>query len=91
MRILVWNFVMQVAKDLPEAARRPTNVSLNVALVAEAKRLGLNISRACEDGLSQQIASERARQWKADNADSIASWNAWVEAGGLPLARHRQF
>lgn len=82
---------MQVAKDISESPRKPTNVSLNVALVAEAKRLGLNISRACEDGLAQQIASERARQWKREHADTIADWNAWVEAGGLPLARHRQF
>jgi len=82
---------MQMLTDCPETSRKPTNVSLNAALVAEAKRLGLNISRACEEGLTRQIAEERARQWKRENADSMAAWNTWAERGGLPLRRHRQF
>lgn len=82
---------MQSLTDLPETARKATNVSLNVALVAEARRLGLNISRACEDGLARQIAEERARQWRQDNAQGIAEWNAWTEREGLPLRRHRAF
>lgn len=82
---------MQILTEFPETSRKPTNVSLNTALVAEAKRLGLNISRACEEGLSRQIAEEQARQWKRDNAESIAAWNDWAERGGMPLRRHRQF
>ena len=82
---------MQMLTDFPDTGRKPTNVSLNTVLVAEAKRLGLNISRACEEGLARQIAEERALQWKRENADSMASWNEWAERGGLPLRRQRQF
>lgn len=76
---------------LAGGARKPTNVSLNVALVSEARALGVNISRACESGLARQIAEERGRRWKAENAEALASSNAHVEAHGLPLARHRPF
>ncbi|WP_368902045.1 type II toxin-antitoxin system CcdA family antitoxin [Escherichia coli] len=27
----------------------------------------------------------------AENAEALASSNAWVEANGLPLSRHRPF
>ncbi|MCX7285105.1 MAG: type II toxin-antitoxin system CcdA family antitoxin [Novosphingobium sp.] len=77
--------------DFPDSPRKPTNVSLQAALVEEAKRLGINVSRACENGLAAEIAKAHARQWQAENADGIASSNAWAERNGLPLARHRQF
>ena len=72
-------------------ARKPTNVSLDIALVAEAKRLCLNISRACEVGLIEQIANERGRLWRVENASALVSSNDYVEQNGLPLTRHRQF
>lgn len=73
------------------AVRKPTNVSLDTNLVAEAKRLGINISRACEQGLAALIAEERARHWRSENAEAIASSNAFVDTHGLPLGALRQF
>lgn len=73
------------------STRRPTNISLNRALVQEARSLGVNLSQACERGLVQQIAEARSAQWLAENRDAIASSNAFVEANGLPLAALRQF
>ena len=72
---------------LADAARKPTNVSLDPALVSEAKTLGINVSRACEVGLKQQVVQEKSRRWQEENAEAIASANAWVEKNGLPLAR----
>lgn len=77
--------------DFPAHLRKPTNVSLDMELVAEAKRLGINISRACETGLGQQIAREQGRLWKLENAAALESSNAYVEHNGLPLTQHRQF
>ncbi|WP_442680180.1 type II toxin-antitoxin system CcdA family antitoxin [Sphingomonas sp. ASY06-1R] len=77
---------------LPNAApRRPTNVSLNPALVAEARALGVNISRACERGLAEQIGEARAAQWLAENGAAVESSNAYAERHGLPLAASRLF
>jgi len=77
--------------QLSGPTRRATNVSLDIELVAEARRLGINVSRACETGLIRQIAEERGRLWKQENRAALDSSNAYVEREGLPLARHRRF
>ena len=77
--------------DRTPLRRKPTNVSLDAALVADAKALGINLSRACETGLAAELKAERERQWREENAEAIASSNAYVEKYGLPLARYRQF
>lgn len=73
------------------SSRKPTNLSLDTGLVEEARQLGINVSRACELGLKSRIAEERARAWLEENAQAIASSNAYVEKQGLPLGRYRQF
>ena len=73
------------------APRRATNVSLPSDLIEEARRLNINISKACEQGLERQVAKTRAEQWQEENRDAIAYWNAYVEEHGLPLAEYRQF
>ena len=77
--------------DRTPLRRKPTNVSLDAALVADAKALGINLSRACETGLAAELKAERERQWREENAEAIASSNAYVEKYGLPLARYHQF
>jgi antitoxin CcdA len=76
---------------MPAALRRATNLSLDQQLVEEARQLGINLSRACEQGLAAQIAEERRRRWLVENAEAISSSNAYVEKHGLPLADLRQF
>lgn len=71
--------------------RRPANLSLDAALVAEARALGLNLSAAAEAGLRAAVAEARAARWRAGNAEALAGSNARVEARGLPLSRHRPF
>ena len=77
--------------DADGDAKRPTNVSLSRRLLQEAREHGINISRACERGLAEQVAESRAKKWLAENDKAIQSSNAHVEAHGLPLARHRRF
>ncbi|NOG72356.1 type II toxin-antitoxin system CcdA family antitoxin [Roseicella sp. DB1501] len=76
---------------MPASIRRPTNVSLPEALVAEAKALDVNLSRACEEGLAVAVRAERQRRWKAENRDAMESWAEPLERLGLPLARFRTF
>lgn len=71
--------------------RRATNVSLSAHLLAEARALEVNVSRAAEQGLAQAIAERRAVLWLEENQDSLASSNAFVEQHGLPLAQYREF
>jgi antitoxin CcdA len=74
-----------------KSARRSTNVSLAADLVAEAKALDINLSRACEAGLEVALKQERKRRWQEENRAAAEASNAWVEKHGLPLARYRQF
>ena len=78
------------APDHP-APRRATNLNLEAALVDEARRLGVNLSRAAEAGLRRAVAEEAARRWQEENRAALHSSNAWVEVHGLPLAKYRMF
>ena len=71
--------------------RRPTNISVDAGLIEDARELGINISRACEEGLAREISEERGRRWLKENREAIDGWNMWVEEHGLPLERYRQF
>lgn len=73
------------------ARRKPTNISLDSELLDAARALDINVSRACERGLAEQIAETRAQRWLAENGGAIEASNRHVEARGLPLARYRQF
>ena len=75
----------------PAVQRKPTNLSLDARLVAEAKTLDINISRSAEEGIARAVAEEKARLWKIENREAIASLNAYVEENGLPLEEFRQF
>lgn len=81
---------MQTAKTAI-GSRRPTNLSLDGALLAEAKALGINISRSAESGIEMAVRNQKRELWLKANASAIQSSNAYVEAHGLPLSRHRQF
>ncbi|TXS89484.1 post-segregation antitoxin CcdA [Parahaliea maris] len=71
--------------------RKPTNLSLDSALLQEARALGINVSRSAEAGIVEAVKRHKRAQWLKDNAAAIDSSNAYAEANGLPLARHRQF
>jgi len=75
----------------PAPRRRPTNLHLEAALVEEARRLGISLSRAAEAGLGQAVAEEKARRWREENAEGIRQMNDWVARHGVPLAKHRMF
>ncbi|MHC8494772.1 type II toxin-antitoxin system CcdA family antitoxin [Thalassospira sp. SM2505] len=73
------------------ALRKATNISIDVELLAEAKSLGINISRTAEQGLREAVAKKRAEQWRAQNKAALEASNAFVEEQGIPLSAHRKF
>jgi antitoxin CcdA len=79
--------------DFPMNAhtRKPTNLSLDAALLAEAKELKVNLSRAAEEGVRRAVSAAKSEHWKAENAAALRSSNAYVEKHGLPLDSFRQF
>lgn len=73
------------------AARKSTNISLDQSLLAEAKALDINISRAAEEGVAKAVAARRAEEWMKEHAAALDSSNEYVRKHGLPLAKYRQF
>ncbi|MBJ7445689.1 MAG: type II toxin-antitoxin system CcdA family antitoxin [Sphingobium sp.] len=80
-----------VTKHERIGTRKATNLSLDMGLVADARDLGINLSRTCEDALRKEIAAERGRRWQEENKEAIAAWNVWAENNELPLDKYRQF
>jgi len=74
-----------------KSTRKPTNLSLDSALLKEAKALGINVSRSAEAGIAEAVKLHKQEKWLKENASALASSNSYVEVNGLPLARHRQF
>ena len=68
------------------ATRRATSMTLDAKLLDEARALGVNVSRAAEEGILAQVRSLRARRWKEENAEAIADYNQWIEENGIPNA-----
>ncbi|MGF6267030.1 antitoxin CcdA [Paraburkholderia youngii] len=71
--------------------RKPTNVSLPTDLLERAKELNVNVSRASERGLREEVQAAEARAWEEKNGDFIAEMNARIERDGLPLEESRMF
>lgn len=71
--------------------RKPTNLSLDSALLTEARALNVNLSRAAEEGVRAAVTAAKVERWKAENAKALQSSNSYVEKHGLPLEGFRQF
>ena len=74
-----------------KVTRKPTNVSLPSDLLERAKELNVNVSRASERGLREEVQEMEARQWAEQNAELVKAYTAMVEREGLPLAKYRTF
>ncbi len=75
----------------PKQQRKSVNMSINSKLIEEAKALGINISRAAEEGVAKAVADEKSRRWLLENREAIESSNEYVRRNGLPLAKYRLF
>lgn len=82
---------MNIQSRSKRSSTRPTNLSLNAALVDEAKEMGVNISLAATRGLEQAVAEARRERWTAENRSALDSYNSYVEKHGLPLEKSRLF
>lgn len=71
------------------AERKSTSLSLDRALLDEAKRYGLNVSREAEAGVLAAVRRERAARWADENRDWVEAFNRYVDEHGVPLGRYR--
>jgi antitoxin CcdA len=79
------------AMQVPAMNKRATNLTIDPALLDEARSLGINLSATFEASLREAVRSRKAAQWLQDNRAAIDGYNSWIAENGLPLTIHRQF
>lgn len=65
------------------APKKATNLSLNSALLAQAKELGINLSATLEAALEEIVRRKQEENWLAENRAAIASYNQYVADKGV--------
>ena len=63
--------------------KKPTNLSLQADLLAEAKALDLNLSAELNKALAEIVKRKRAELWLAENREAIDAYNRHIERDGL--------
>ncbi|HFG1952045.1 TPA: type II toxin-antitoxin system CcdA family antitoxin, partial [Vibrio cholerae] len=66
-----------------QAPKKATNLSLNSELLAEAKRLNINLSATMEKALEKEVSSRLKAEWLEKNAEAIETCNELTEKHGL--------
>jgi antitoxin CcdA len=74
-----------------QAAKKPTNVSINSDLLAKARSLNINLSATLEHALAAQVQAGQRALWLRENADAIAAYNQFVDTQGTFSAGVRKF
>ncbi|ENM5896446.1 type II toxin-antitoxin system CcdA family antitoxin [Vibrio mimicus] len=74
-----------------KAPKKATNLSLNSELLAEAKRLNINLSATMEKALEKEVSSRLKAEWLDQNAEAIEACNELTEKHGLFSDSYRVF
>lgn len=73
------------------AAKVRVNLTLDEALVAQAKAAGVNLSAVAEEAIRLRTRAEEMWIWSEQNREAIAAWNKRIEEEGLWSDGHRLF
>ena len=63
--------------------KKAANLSVDSALLDDAKRLNLNLSQVFEAGLSAAIRQRRREKWLQDDRAALDAYNEHIEADGV--------
>ena len=73
----------KVSRIMSRALRKPTNVTVDVGLLQQARDLKINLSATLEAGLRSAIREAEATRWREANREAIREYNAMVDAEGV--------
>jgi len=65
------------------ARKKATNLSIDGALLDQARKLGINLSQALEETLRARIRQDRQRQWLEQNRSAIDEYNRRIGKQGV--------
>lgn len=73
------------------ALKTRTNVSVDAALLSEARSLNINLSAVLEARLREMITAKRQQEWLAQNRPALDDANEFLAKHGLWSDGARQF
>jgi antitoxin CcdA len=73
------------------ANKKAVNLSVDAALLREARDQDINLSATLERALEDALRAHRRERWLADNKQGIAAYNEQVEAYGAFADTLRSF
>ena len=65
------------------ANKKATNVSINAALLQQAKALNINLSSTLEQALIAKLKQLQADDWATENKTAIDLYNLHIEQNGV--------
>ncbi|MBO9475512.1 MULTISPECIES: type II toxin-antitoxin system CcdA family antitoxin [unclassified Shimia] len=71
-------------------SRIKVNLTLDADVVAEARNLGLNMSRLAEAAIVDAAKVARNRRWQAENGAALDAYAQEVAGEGAPMPRLRR-
>jgi antitoxin CcdA len=74
-----------------QATKRAANLSLNSELLAEAKRLNINLSATMEKALEREVSKKLREEWADNNSEALDACNKLTEKFGLFSDSYRKF
>ena len=74
-----------------QAPKKAANLSLNSELLAEAKRLNINLSATMEKALMKEVTQRLRSEWLEKNTEAIDACNEFIESHGLFSDSYRVF
>lgn len=81
----------QSARENWRVPFRAVNLTVNCALVQEAKQFEISLSREIEAHRSDLVKRRKQEIWLAENREAIDSYNAHIERDGVFSDRLRGF
>lgn len=72
-------------------AKKATNLSLNSELLAEAKRLKINLSATMEKALKNEVNARLREEWIVQNSKAVEACNKLTNEFGLFSDAYRKF
>lgn len=74
---------MRMKNTRTASTRKPVNVTIQANVLADAKALGINVSRVADAAVARAVREEKERRWLKENREAIEAHNAWIEKNGM--------
>jgi antitoxin CcdA len=77
--------------QIQKTTKKAANLSLSTELLAEAKRLNINLSATMEKALEQEVSKKLKEEWVKNNTEAVDACNKLTEEFGLFSDSYRKF